>query len=231
MTLCRVLPVFLSILTFYVAAEAAPPVKDYADLIVGKWDIRTQEFEFRSDGTASMLFERGTWSINKDVLTLNWTHRTSPNDKPLGLQVVPIRFITPDLWEWRSDRGPWQATRIGKRPTADRKKQELAPKNSAKSSNVPADEKSNTPLRVVYNHVNKTQGQPRNKIVEDTREKLGVRYESGGESFIYVFLLKSQSGNQAEVWTGPDRAGVDTVYRLKQNQGKWRIVSTEDTDL
>jgi hypothetical protein len=105
-----------------ISAHAAPPVRDYSRLIVGRWEIRTQGFEFRADGTAIMgspfdkelQFEKGTWSIKGDVLTLNWTQRIPPfdKDKPLGRQIIPIKFINVDLWEWHSPKGPWLATRI-----------------------------------------------------------------------------------------------------------------------
>lgn len=234
MSLTRIAALFLAVAVLRSAGDAAPPVEDYPRLIVGKWDIRTQDFEFRADGTALMAFETGTWSLKKDVLTMNWTHRIPPydNDEPLGLQVVPIKFITPDLWEWRSPKGPWPATRIGKRPKIETEDQSVPPGAESKTSNAASkDGKSNTPLRVVYEHVNRTQGEPQNKIIKDTPKRLEVRYQRGGESFLYVFLLNSQAGRRAEVWTGLDRAGVDTVYRLEKDGNQWRIVSTEETDL
>ena len=93
------------------AADAKVPAQQYAELIIGQWEVRTYGYEFKADGTATtfnpfdgQLLDKGTWSIKGRTLTMNW--------ESLGRQVVPIRFINPSLWEWQSPKGPWKATRI-----------------------------------------------------------------------------------------------------------------------
>ena len=86
-----------------------------------------------------------------------------------------------------------------------------------------------TPLKVVFHHVNSRAGKP--EVITDTPEKLEARYRRGGESHVYVLLLHSQSGDRAEVWGGLQDAGVDTIWKLKNKAGVWRIVSTEETNL
>lgn len=95
-----------------VIAGEQPPTENYSSLIVGKWDIRTYAYEFKSGGQVSLfnpdsgeVLETGTWSVDGDQLSLRWESR--------GLQTVRVRFQSADQWEWLSDDDRiWEATRL-----------------------------------------------------------------------------------------------------------------------
>jgi hypothetical protein len=102
------------------------------------------------------------------------------------------------------------------------------------SNNVslpPSANAGNTPLLAVYEHVTRKAAHSGNLIVKDTPRRLEVQYRHQGQVFPYVFLLHKQSGDRAEVWSGLDRAGVDTVFHLKLVRERWFIVSEKDTGL
>ncbi|MFM6175751.1 MAG: hypothetical protein ACKPB4_27065 [Sphaerospermopsis kisseleviana] len=98
-----------------VVAGEQPPTENYSSLIVGKWDIRTYGYEFKSGGQVSLfnpdsgeVLETGTWSMDGDRLSLQWESR--------GLQTVRVRFQSADRWEWLSDSDRiWEATRLAKK--------------------------------------------------------------------------------------------------------------------
>lgn len=87
--------------------------EDFAGLLAGRWAIRTYGYEFKPDGTMRMFnpedgetMENGSWSVRDDELSMAWDSR--------GPQVVRIKFLGPDLWEWHStDDRVWEAARIG----------------------------------------------------------------------------------------------------------------------
>jgi hypothetical protein len=95
-----------------IIAGEQPPTENYSSLIVGKWDIRTYGYDFKSGGKADLfvpnsgeVLETGTWSMDGDRLSLQWESR--------GLQTVRVRFQSADQWEWLSDNDRiWEATRL-----------------------------------------------------------------------------------------------------------------------
>ena len=102
----------LTLSTGVANAQSISP-DQYPRLLLGKWEVRTYGYEFRADGVCDLfnpddasILKTGKWKLNGQRLSLAW-----PGEKE---QIMVIRFVSSDAWEWESSPGRvWEATRMG----------------------------------------------------------------------------------------------------------------------